>query len=137
MGGFFLKKRGVVKCRLKPDRDSWYKRRPEARNDSPFLASKVELRVKKLQSSEKGRHQGRLLCSSSLVSYFHASALKSFPRAEVSSSASSITLLSLRHLGKRPVNPVRLDRGTIHILLVHVSEHKFQVLAVALGITYG
>lgn len=47
----------------------------------------------------------------------------------------SLALHLFRHLGQRPIHPIRLDRRPSHILLVHIAEHKFQVLAVPLVIT--
>ena len=49
----------------------------------------------------------------------------------------SLVLLHFRHLGKRTIHPIRLDRSTGHILLVRVSEYKFQVLTVSLAVTNG
>lgn len=49
----------------------------------------------------------------------------------------SLALLFFDHLGQRSIDPVWLDRGTFHILLVHISEYKFQVLAVSLAVANG
>ena len=53
--------------------------------------------------------------------------------------ANSLALFPFRPLGQRPVHPVRLDRGPSRVLglVVHVSEHELQVLAVAFAVADG
>ena len=67
--------------------------------------------------------------------------LVSFPHlAFVShSTTQSLALLLFRHLRQRAVHPIRLDRRPSRVLglLVNLSEHKLQVLAVAFAVADG